>query len=95
MTSSKIVANAVRRQWIESGFAYDVVVLFKRRYSFENRWGDCEEIVTANSDSDLETVEFINDFDEGEECVSIEHIIPLSDTLELVRKAYETCNSTS
>ena len=57
-------------------------------------WRNCEEIVTASSDSDLETVNFNNDFDEGEDCVYIEHVMPLSEALELVRKAYETCKNT-
>ena len=94
MTSSEQVANAVRKYWKENNYAFDVVVLFQQKYSWEDSYELHEEIIEAVSDTELEIVEILNDFDEGQDCVKIEKIVPLSEVLELARKAYEVCNNT-
>ena len=82
MTSEDYIADAVRSYWKDDGLPQDVVVYFYQKYAFDNAWCWCEEVAFSESDSDYETVTFLNDFCEGETCVKDITIVPLSEVLE-------------
>ncbi len=75
------VADAVRTYW-NNTFPRDVVAFFRQKYSFNDKWEYLEEVVFCKSDSDYETVTFLNDFCEGQTCVENIIIVPLCEVLE-------------
>lgn len=81
MDSYDIVAEIVRLYWRRTHFAQDMVVYFKQKYEHEKDWEWCEEIAFCNSDTDMDNVSFLNDFCEGQTCVNIYEIVPLTDVI--------------
>lgn len=75
------IADAVRTYW-KNTFPQDVVVFFRQKYSFDDEWVCLEEVAFCESDSDYETVNFLNDFCEGQTCVENIIIVPLREVLE-------------
>ena len=72
------ITDAVRTYW-KNTFPQDVVAFFQQKYSYENKWERCEEVVFCKSDSDYETVSFLDDFCEGQTCIKNITIVPLSE----------------
>jgi len=75
------IADAVRIFW-KNTFPQDVVAFFRQKYSFDDEWECLEEIVFCDSDSDYETVSFLDDFCDGQTCVENIIIVPLREVLE-------------
>ena len=75
------VADAVRTYW-KNNYPQDVVVFFRQKYSCANEWEWHEEVVFCQSDSDYETISFLNDFCEGQTCVNDITVVPLLEITE-------------
>ena len=75
------IADAVRAYWTQT-LPQDVVVFFEQKYSYDVIWTSLGEVVFCRSDSDYETVSFLNDFCEGQTCVRNIRIVPLREVLE-------------
>lgn len=82
------IADAVRAYW-EKTLPQDVVVFFDQKYSLEATWTSLAEVVFCESDSDYETVSFLNDFCEGQTCVRNTIIVPLREVLEYYAKMHQ------
>lgn len=78
MNSYEIIADAVRDYW-ESNYPQDVVVFFQQKYSCEDKWERCAELVECTNCSDYENMIFLNDFCEGQTDVRDVVIVPLND----------------
>lgn len=87
MDSCDIIAEAVRNYW-KKEYPQDVVVFFYQKYDYETDWRQCEELAIAHSDSDYESITFLNDFCEGETDVKDIHIVPLWIVLSTYRVDY-------
>lgn len=85
MYSSDIVANAVRQYW-KDNYPQDVVVWLYQKYEHEQFYSLETVVASPDSDSDFETIEFNFDFDEGQTCVEIVRIVPLSEVMEFYFK---------
>lgn len=75
------VENAVRYYW-QSFYPQPVIAFFCQKYDFEDRWEWHEELIECDSDTDYETVTFLNDFCEGQTDIKCLHIVPLNDVLD-------------
>ena len=75
------IADAVRTYW-KNTFPQDVVAFFRQKYSYDDEWEFHEEVVFCKSDSDYETISFLNDFCEGQTCVKDITVVPLSEITE-------------
>lgn len=85
MDSYDIVADAVRKYWNEvSRHPCEVIAFFYQRYDWESDkdWRFEQELCMPNSSSDFNTVEFLDDFCEGETEVKDIKIVPLDDILD-------------
>ena len=84
------IADAVRAYWKQT-LPQDVVVFFEQKYSFDITWTSLGEVVFCESDSDYETVSFLNDFCEGQTCVRNIKIVPLREVLEyyIMRECFD------
>lgn len=87
MDSCDIIAETVQKYWRKS-YPQDVVVFFYQKYSHETDWRQCEELVIAHSDSDYESITFLDDFCEGETDVKDIRIVPLWVVLSTYRVDY-------
>lgn len=76
--SYDIIADKVREFWKKNG-SDDVIAFFYQKYDHEKYWEWHEELCMSQSDSDYETVEFLNDFCEGQTDVKDVTIVSLSD----------------
>ena len=82
------VEDAVRSYW-KDHYPCDVVAFFKQKYSYETEWEWHEEICFCKSSTDYDTVEFLNDFCEGQTCIKRIRIVPLSEVLGVYLKKLE------
>ena len=85
MDSYDIVADAVRKYWNEvSHYTCDVIAFFYQKYDFESDkdWRFEQELCMPHSSGDFNTVEFLDDFCEGETEVKDIRIVPLDDILD-------------
>lgn len=81
MDSYDIIASAVKAYWQKSHFPRDVVVYFWQKYDHEEDWEWCGEVVFCHSDTDYDNLSFLNDFCEGQTCVDIIEIVPLTEVI--------------
>lgn len=85
MDSYDIIADTVRKYWNEvSRHPCDVIAFFYQRYDYEsdNDWRFEQELCMPYSSDDFNTVEFLDDFCEGETEVKDIRIVPLDDILD-------------
>ena len=75
--SYDVIANKVREYW-KNNFPQDVIVFFEQKYSYDTTWGVHQELVECESDTNCESVTFLNDFCEGQTQVRNIKIVPLS-----------------
>ena len=75
------IADAVRTYW-KNTFPQDVVAFFRQKYSYDDEWECLEEVIFCKSDSDYETISFLNDFCEGQTCVKDITVVPLLEIIE-------------
>ena len=75
-----IIAEAVRDFWKQS-IPQPVVVYFCQKYDYEDCWEACAEIINCVASDDYETVEFCNDFCEGQQCVKDIMVVPLTEVI--------------
>lgn len=76
MDSYDIIAKVVKDYW-ESNFPQDVVLFFQQKYSWDDKWERCEELVECHGSDDYENMTFLSDFCEGQTEVKDVVIIPL------------------
>lgn len=81
MNSYDIVAKAVREFW-KANYPQDVIAFFYQKYVHEDSWDWCEELILCAGINNYDSMEFINDFCEGQTCVKDLTIVPLSDVTE-------------
>ena len=95
MNSYDIIADAVRKYWNKvSQHPCEVIAFFYQRYDFEsdNDWRFEQELCMPHSSSDFNTVEFLDDFCEGETEVKDIKIVALDDILDYyVENHKEVC----
>ena len=86
MTNSyDIIADAVKAYW-KANYPQDVVAFFKQKYSFDDRWERCGELVECYGSDDYEKMIFLSDFCEGQTEVKDIVIVPLR---EVINSYYE------
>ena len=88
MNSYDYVSNAVKEYW-EKTFPQDVVVFFEQRYTWDNVWSEQNEVVEFTGDYDENSMEFRNDFCEGQDKVRNIHVVSLDVVLDHFRKNME------
>lgn len=86
MTSENIIEEAVRKFWLETGYAQDVIAFFFQKYSFETTWENCQELASPEGSYAFASVVFQNDFCEGQTDVTGIHIVPLDKVTEYYYK---------
>lgn len=86
MNSYDIIAEAVRKYWRDN-YPQDVIVFFQQKYSWDNDWERCAELVEPHGSDDYENMTFLNDFCEGQTEVKDIVIVPLSDITEFYYKS--------
>lgn len=85
------VAKAVKDYWKES-YPQDVIVFFWQKYSWDNSWVKCEELVECINSINYETVIFHSDFCEGQTDVKDIVIVPLHEvTAFYYKRKIEKC----
>lgn len=65
MDSYDVIAEAVKSYW-KSKFPQDVVAFFRQKYSWDDEWERCEELVVCYGSDDYENMVFLSDFCEGQ-----------------------------
>lgn len=75
--SYDVIANKIREYW-KNNFPQDVIVFFEQKYSYDTTWEVHQELVECESDTDYESVTFLNDFCEGQTQIRNIKIVPLS-----------------
>lgn len=65
LSSYDAIESAVKAYWKEN-YPQDVVAFFYQKYSFDDRWEWCEELVECCGNDDYENMVFLNDFCEGQ-----------------------------
>lgn len=76
MDSYDVIAGAVIDYW-KVNYPQDVVAFFQQKYSWDDNWELCEELVECNGYDDYENMTFLSDFCEGQTEVKDVAIIPL------------------
>ena len=76
MDSYDVIAGAVKDYW-EVNYPQDVVAFFQQKYSWDDKWERCEELVECNGIDDYENMTFLTDFCEGQTEVKDVVITPL------------------
>ena len=76
MDSYGAIAGAVKEYW-KANYPQDVVAFFQQKYSWDNKWERCEELVECHGSDDYENMTFLSDFCEGQTEVKDVVIIPL------------------
>ena len=85
MNSYDVIAGAVKDYW-KVNYPQDVVAFFQQKYSWDDKWERCEELVECNGIDDYENMTFLSDFCEGQTEVKDVVIIPLREVTELYYK---------
>lgn len=80
-----IIAEAVRNFWKQS-IPQPVVVYFFQKYDYNFYWEEHAELADCVSSDDYETVEFLDDFCEGQQCVRDIKIVPLERIIDYYRQ---------
>ena len=80
--SYDIIAEAVKRFW-RNTYPQDVVAFFSQKYSWENEWVWCEELVECCGADNYEKMTFLSDFCEGQTDVKDVVITPLREVTAL------------
>lgn len=88
-TSDDYVGEAVRNFWKSNNYAFPVVAFFYQKYKFETQWERCTELINCDSDTDLKTVIFENDFCEGQQDIKNIHIVSLEEVFEFYFDKHE------
>ena len=65
MDSYDVIAEAVKGYWKDE-YPQDVVVFFQQKYSWDDEWERCEELVECHGSDDYENMTFLSDFCEGQ-----------------------------
>lgn len=76
MDSYDVIAGAVKDYW-KVNYPQDVVAFFQQKYSWDDKWERCEELVEPHGHDDYENMTFLSDFCEGQTDVKDVVIIPL------------------
>ena len=76
MDSYDVIAGAVKDYW-KVNYPQDVVAFFQQKYSWDDKWARCEELVECHGSDDYENMTFLSDFCEGQTEVKDVVIIPL------------------
>ena len=76
MDSYDVIAEAVKDYW-KVNYPQDVVAFFRQKYSWDDKWERCEELVECHGSDDYENMSFLSDFCEGQTEVKDVVIIPL------------------
>lgn len=76
MDSYDVIAGAVKDYW-KVNYPQDVVAFFQQKYSWDDKWERCEELVECHGSDDYENMTFLFDFCEGQTEVKDVVIIPL------------------
>lgn len=76
MDSYDVIAGAVKDYW-KVNYPQDVVAFFQQKYSWNDKWERCEELVECHGSDDYENMTFLSDFCEGQTEVKDVVIIPL------------------
>ena len=65
MCSYDVIAGAVKDYW-KANYPQDVVAFFQQKYSWDDEWEKCEELVECHGSDDYENMTFLSDFCEGQ-----------------------------
>lgn len=76
MDSYDVIAEAVKDYW-KANYPQDVVAFFQQKYSWDDKWERCEELVECHESNNYENMTFLSDFCEGQTEVKDVVIIPL------------------
>lgn len=76
MDGYDVVAGAVKDYW-KVNYPQDVVAFFQQKYSWDDKWERCEELVECHGSDDYENMTFLYDFCEGQTEVKDVVIVPL------------------
>ena len=76
MSSYDVIAGAVKDYW-KVNYPQDVVAFFQQKYSWDDKWERCEELVECHGSNDYENMTFLYDFCEGQNEVKDVAIISL------------------
>ena len=76
MDSYDVIAEAVKGYWRDK-YPQDVVAFFQQKYSWDDEWERCEELVECHGSDDYENMTFLSDFCEGQTDVKDVVIVPL------------------
>lgn len=76
MDSYDVIAGAVKDYW-KVNYPQDLVAFFQQKYSWDDKWERCEELVECCGSDDYENMAFLSDFCEGQTEVKNVVIIPL------------------
>ena len=76
MNSYDVIAGAVKDYW-KVNYPQDVVAFFQQKYSWDDKWERCEELVECHGSNDYENMTFLYDFCEGQNEVKDVAIISL------------------
>lgn len=76
MDSYGVIEGAVKDYW-RANYPQDVVAFFQQKYSWDDKWERCEELVECHGSDDYENMTFLYDFCEGQTEVKDVVIIPL------------------
>ena len=76
MDSYDVIVGAVKDYW-KVNYPQDVVAFFRQKYSWDDKWERCEELVECHGSDDYENMSFLSDFCEGQTEVKDVVIIPL------------------
>ena len=80
MDSYDVIAGAVKDYW-KVNYPQDVVAFFQQKYSWDDKWERCEELVECHGSIDYENMTFLSDFCEGQTEVKNVVIIPLREVM--------------
>lgn len=78
MNSYDVIEEAVKGYWKDK-YPQDVVAFFQQKYSWDDEWERCEELVECHGSDDYENMTFLYDFCEGQTEVKDVIIVPLSE----------------
>ena len=76
MDSYDVIAEAVKGYWKDE-YPQDMIVFFQQKYSWDDEWERCEELVECHGIDDYENMTFLSDFCEGQTEVKDVTVVPL------------------
>ena len=85
MDSYDIIAETIRSFW-KNNYPQDVIAFFQQKYSWDDKWERCEELVECHGCDDYENMTFLSDFCEGQEEVKDVIIVPLREVIAFYYK---------